>query len=190
MGASLTPPRPAAPPSGSGAPRPPGVEAGLPGPWAHWGESLDGEGSGAGAVAKAPRCPCVPHRWGRPAPAHPGLGHLPPLQPSQSPANFFRRCEGDFFNSGAYLIVAAEGGPRGHGNLGERTGQLGAPAWLAQDGGGQRGPGHTWQAYPGRAPATCLTTGSTCTAALGPSEGLASAPPTTAPGQGRPACQL
>ena len=61
LGPSLTPPRPAAPPSGSGPPRPPSVEAGLPGPWARWGESsegpldgsLDGEGGGAGVVGKA-----------------------------------------------------------------------------------------------------------------------------------------
>lgn len=62
LGASLAPPRPAAPPSGSGAPRPPGAESGFPGPWTRWGESsegpldgsLDGErGGGAGKVAKA-----------------------------------------------------------------------------------------------------------------------------------------
>lgn len=132
LGASLAPPRPAAPPSGSGAPRPPGAESGFPGPWTRWGESsegpldgsLDGERRGRrgqgckGLALRAPRRPHVPRRRGRP----------PPLQPGQSPANFFRRCEGDFLNSGAYLIVAAEGGPRGHGDLGRERVSAGPPA--------------------------------------------------------------
>ena len=55
--------------------------------------------------------------------------HSPPPA-TASPANFFRRCEGDFLNSGAYLIVAAAGwrgvkGPWGQqvSTGGSRTGR-------------------------------------------------------------------
>lgn len=38
--------------------------------------------------------------------------------PTSLPANFFRRCDGDFLNSGAYLIVVVEGQAGAQGHLG------------------------------------------------------------------------
>ena len=161
------------------------VLRGAPGRVTRWRRGRCGRGW-KGPALRAPRCPRVPPCRGCTVPAHPGPGRPPPLQASQSPANFFRRCEGDFLNSGAYLIVAAEGGQRGHGNLGRELVSAGPRSGRHGTGAAGGGPGSTWQACPGRAPATRLTTRSTCTAALGPSEGLPSAPPASArPGQAR-----
>ena len=94
LGPSLTPPRPAAPPSSSGAPRPPSVEAGprVPGhagaspPRGLWtGHSMEKGEVWAWLERPGPQGPSLsacPPLSGMHSPRPPGPGRPPPLQAS------------------------------------------------------------------------------------------------------------